>query len=183
MQFSNHLAEISVPWQLVPKETCDIGQHAVCCMSSSFFFFFFLNEHGYYAAKLHSKLIVFGSAVFDDIRNHIASVVFESVNIFLWFFCWVFLYLQMITFSTFSWVWAQSLKSLSLVKWSLNPNTWIPIHLFGFCPCLSGPTPPCSHPASPYQVWSHCRTREARLWMVCSPSSPGWSRHSQAYCL
>lgn len=36
--------------------------------------------------KFHGKLIVFGSAVFDDIRNHIASVVFESVNIFLYVF-------------------------------------------------------------------------------------------------
>lgn len=38
--------------------------------------------------KFSSKLIVFGSAVFDDIGNHIASAVFEYVNIF--FFCWVF---------------------------------------------------------------------------------------------
>ena len=52
--------------------------------------------------KFHGKLIVFGSSVFDDIRNPIVSVVFESVNIFLYGFVVLFFsYLQMITFSTF----------------------------------------------------------------------------------
>lgn len=42
--------------------------------------------------KFSSKLIVFGSAVFDDIGNHIASAVFEYVNIFFllgFFFCYI----------------------------------------------------------------------------------------------
>lgn len=53
--------------------------------------------------KFSSKLIVFGSAVFDDIGNHIASAVFEYVNIFFVYFCLLyFSYLQVIiTFSTF----------------------------------------------------------------------------------
>ena len=90
LQFFDHLAEISVPWQLIPEEMCVIGQHTVShcfsfCICSSF------NELGHYAAKVRGKLIVFGSAVFDDIRNHIASVVFESVNIFFFvcFCCFV----------------------------------------------------------------------------------------------
>lgn len=49
------------------------------------------HELGHDAAKFHGKLIVFGSAVFDNIRNHIASEVFESVNIFLCVFVVVFL--------------------------------------------------------------------------------------------
>lgn len=55
--------------------------------------------------KFSSKLIVFGSAVFDDIGNHIASAVFEYVNIFFFvgfFFLLYFSCLQMIiTFLTF----------------------------------------------------------------------------------
>lgn len=52
-----------MPWQLVPKEMCVIGQHTVSdCLL-----------HGLYAAKFLSKLIVFGSAVYDDITNHTAS--------------------------------------------------------------------------------------------------------------
>lgn len=42
--------------------------------------------------RFSSKLIVFGSAVFDDIGNHIASAVFEYVNIFFllgFFFCYI----------------------------------------------------------------------------------------------
>lgn len=42
--------------------------------------------------KFSSKLIVFGSSVFDDIGNHIASAVFEYVNIFFFvgfFFCYI----------------------------------------------------------------------------------------------
>ncbi len=54
--------------------------------SESLFVYFAFVPHfyelGHYAAKFRGKLIVFGSAVSDDIRNHIASAVFESVNIF-----------------------------------------------------------------------------------------------------
>lgn len=134
--------------------------------------------------KFHGKLIVFGSAVSDDIRNHIASVVFESVNIFLYVFVgFFFSYLQMITFSTFVGFGLRVSSRCVLLDFeSLNPNTWIPTHLFGFCPSLSWPIPPCFHPASPCQVWSRCRKRGERQWMVCSPSSPGWSHRSQAYC-
>lgn len=148
-----------------------------------FHFAFVLHFHelGHYAAKFCGKLIVFGSAVFDDIKNHITSVVFESVNIFLYVF---FFPLSNDHFFYICWVWAQSLISLCFIGFqeSLNPNTWIPTHLFGFCPSLSWPTPPCFRPASPYQVWSRCRKRGERLWMGCSPSSLGWFHHSQAYC-
>lgn len=52
--------------------------------------------------KFHGKLIVFGSAVFEDIGNHVASVLFEYVNIFLCVFVFFFFsYLHMIAFSTF----------------------------------------------------------------------------------
>lgn len=63
--------------------------------------------------KFSSKLIVFGSAVFDDIGNHIASAVFEYVNIF--FFCWVFFFVIFLLlandhhFFDICWVQAQSL--------------------------------------------------------------------------
>lgn len=133
--------------------------------------------------QFRGKLIGFGSAVFDDIRNHIASVVLKSVNIFLYIFVGFF-FLLANDFFYICWVWAQSLISLCFTGFreSLNPNTWIPTHLFGFCPSLSWPTPPCFHPASPCQVWSRCHKREERLWMVCSPSSHCWSRRSRAYC-
>lgn len=65
--------------------------------------------------KFHGKLIVFGSAVFDDTGNHIASVAFEYVNIFLYVFVgFFFSYLQMIVFYI-CWVWAQSLISLCFI--------------------------------------------------------------------
>lgn len=48
-QFSNHLAEISVPWQLVPKEVCAIGRHTV---SQCFSFCINSYELGLYAAKV-----------------------------------------------------------------------------------------------------------------------------------
>lgn len=41
------------------------------------------HELGHYAAKFRSELIVLGSAVSDNIRNHIASALLKSVNIFL----------------------------------------------------------------------------------------------------
>lgn len=62
--------------------------------------------------KFSSKLIVFGSAVFDDIGNHIASAVFEYVNIFFvgFFFFVIFLLLANDHhFFDICWVQAQSL--------------------------------------------------------------------------
>lgn len=61
--------------------------------------------------ELHSKLIVFGSAVNDHLGNLIASVVLEYVN----FFCvcgFFFSFLLMIFFLHLLGVWAQSLISL-----------------------------------------------------------------------
>lgn len=76
-------------------------------------------ELGHYAAKFRGKLIVFGSAVFYDIRNHIASVVFESVNIFfVCFCCFVFFLLANDHFFYICWVWAQSLISLCFIGFS-----------------------------------------------------------------
>lgn len=134
--------------------------------------------------KFHGKLIVFGSAVFDDKENHIASVVLEYVNIFLDVFVGDFFsYLQMITFSTFVGFGLRVSSHCVLLNFeSLNPNTWIPTHLFGFCLSLSGPSPPCCHPASPCPVWSRCRKMGERQWMACSPSFLGWSHHSPLYC-
>lgn len=88
LRFSSHRAEISVPWQLVPKEMCAIGQHTVShCFSFCVFFFFLISTNLVsMQQKFRGKLIVFGSAVSDDIGNHIASVVFEYVNIFLYVF-------------------------------------------------------------------------------------------------
>lgn len=131
LQFFDHLAEISGPWQLVPKEMCVIGQQTV----SHFVFVPHFYELGHYAAKFRGKLIVFGSAVFDNIRNHIASV---AVSHFFVCFCF-FSFLQMITFFYICWDWAQSLILLCFIDFceSLNPNTLIPTHLFGFCPSLS----------------------------------------------
>lgn len=114
-QFSNHLAEISVPWQLVPIEACAIGRHTVShCFFILYLFLISINLVSM-QQKFHGKLIVFGSAVFDDIGNHIASVVFEYVNIFLCVLLgFFFSYLQMIFFYI-CWVWAQSLISLCFI--------------------------------------------------------------------
>ena len=65
---------------------CATGQHTV---SHCFFVLYLLLISINLVAmqqKFRSKLIVFGSAVSDNIGNHISSVVFEYVNIFLFFF-------------------------------------------------------------------------------------------------
>lgn len=110
--FSNHLAEISVPWQLVPKEMRHCPAHwvTVSCICSSLL--------GHYAAKFHGKLIVYGSAVFDDIRNHFASVVFESVNNFFSVFV-VFFLLANDHFFYICWV-LGSESHLAMFYWSLR---------------------------------------------------------------
>lgn len=98
LQFSDHLAEISVPWQLNSKNKTKQNNPKTFWMASTrwdnvfhFAFCSSCHELGHYAAKFRSELIVFGSAVSDGIRNHIASVLLESVNIFFVFllFFWL----------------------------------------------------------------------------------------------
>lgn len=87
-QFSGHLAEISVPWQMNSKNKTQLQNLLNGHGETMFFILHFVphyHERGHYAAKFRSELIVFGSAVSDDIRNHIASVLLESVNIFFVF--------------------------------------------------------------------------------------------------
>lgn len=95
----------------------------------------------------------------------------QVCKLFLFVFFVDFFYLQMV-FLYICRDWAQRLLAGRTRLWkSLNPNTWIPVHLFGYCPSLSVPLQiPL---VSPCQVWSHCRRKGARQWMVCFLPSPG----------